>query len=605
MTKENESGRTLLSIFYRSPRLMQGLSLMGSFGLLSSGFVIAQTDSFIDTGIAPSASPVESAPALEPPAARKPVASEPKPIVVPIQRARKTTPERVAPERPPAPAAARKPVAPQAPSAPAAARKPVAPEAPSAPAAAQKPVVRVRRASQTAERKPLVRSRQVSEASLLKPIAPRRVQEAAKPIITVEKKSPLAAPDLSIPNSSTVAKPPKLYLNPAQAQESAKVPVGLTNSYIDRTDYSIGATRRADSPSVVLTERSTGCSAVLRNGQLSSGICGTAAPIQQTATRQINSSQLIAARQIGSQLTATRYAVGQLAPSRYVVGQLTAARPIVSQQVVSPQADMADQPLDVPSLPNAISSRIVQEPHLAGVTRVPMLKVAAAEPVKLGTTKWRFKGNRAPQPRTYSTYSTERLVASAGRILYSADRADGSLASAYYNLTSRPEGRQNVEKANFMFPLAIPAAISSVFGWRIHPITGEYRFHAGTDLAAPEGTPVLAAVAGEVVTADFLGGYGLSVILQHPDRLNETLYAHLSEIFVRPGDLVEQGTVIGRVGSTGNSTGPHLHFEWRHRSADGWVALDAGANVEYALAQFVQVLQVAQATPQPAPQRGF
>jgi murein DD-endopeptidase MepM/ murein hydrolase activator NlpD len=146
-----------------------------------------------------------------------------------------------------------------------------------------------------------------------------------------------------------------------------------------------------------------------------------------------------------------------------------------------------------------------------------------------------------------------------------------------------------------MFPLAIPSVISSAFGWRIHPITGTQRFHTGTDLAAPMGTPVLAAYAGQVAIADFLNGYGLTVTLSHNKGTQETLYAHLSEIFVQPGELVKQGEVIGRVGSTGNSTGPHLHFEFRQLTPDGWVALDAGEQLEYALAQLVKAMQVAEA----------
>ncbi|MCA1991679.1 MAG: M23 family metallopeptidase [Coleofasciculus sp. S288] len=149
-----------------------------------------------------------------------------------------------------------------------------------------------------------------------------------------------------------------------------------------------------------------------------------------------------------------------------------------------------------------------------------------------------------------------------------------------------------------MFPLTIPASITSLFGWRLHPITGEYRFHAGTDLGAPQGTPVVAAASGQVATADYVGGYGLTVVLEHEEGTQASLYAHLSEIFVQPGDVVEQGSVIGRVGSTGNSTGPHLHFEWRHLTADGWVAVDAKAHLEYSLAQLVNALQFAQATPQ-------
>jgi murein DD-endopeptidase MepM/ murein hydrolase activator NlpD len=133
----------------------------------------------------------------------------------------------------------------------------------------------------------------------------------------------------------------------------------------------------------------------------------------------------------------------------------------------------------------------------------------------------------------------------------------------------------------------------------MHPITGDLRFHSGTDLAAPLGTPVLAAYAGQVVLADFLGGYGLTVAVNHTQDTQQTLYAHLSEVFVQAGDTVKQGDVIGRVGSTGNSTGPHLHFEFRQLTSEGWVALDAGAQLEYALAQLVNSIQIAQASSPP------
>lgn len=164
----------------------------------------------------------------------------------------------------------------------------------------------------------------------------------------------------------------------------------------------------------------------------------------------------------------------------------------------------------------------------------------------------------------------------------------------YYQRTVRPPARLGNGNVQLVFPLAIPAAISSAFGWRVHPISGDQRLHTGTDLAAPMGTPVLAAYAGQVAIADFLGGYGLTVALEHNKGTQQTLYAHLSEIFVKPGEMVKQGEVIGRVGSTGNSTGPHLHFEFRQLTADGWVAMDAGAQLEYAMAQLVKAMQVAQ-----------
>lgn len=167
----------------------------------------------------------------------------------------------------------------------------------------------------------------------------------------------------------------------------------------------------------------------------------------------------------------------------------------------------------------------------------------------------------------------------------------------YYYRTLRPPAMLGNGNIRLVFPLSIPAPITSLFGWRLHPVSGEQRFHAGTDLGAPMGTPVLAAYAGKVALADFMGGYGLAVAIDHNQGTQQTLYGHLSEIFVKPGEVVKQGMVIGRVGSTGVSTGPHLHFEFRQLTTDGWVTLDPGAQLEYALAQFVKSFDFAQAKP--------
>ena len=171
----------------------------------------------------------------------------------------------------------------------------------------------------------------------------------------------------------------------------------------------------------------------------------------------------------------------------------------------------------------------------------------------------------------------------------------GSLSYFSKKLLQPATGQTGIMPVKLMFPLAIPAPITSLFGWRIHPITGEQRVHTGTDLGAPMGTPVLAALAGRVLLADFLGGYGLTIALEHADGTQQTLYGHLSEIFVKPGELVQQGAAIGLVGSTGNSTGPHLHFEFRELTDEGWVALDPGQQLQIAMADLVKSLQVAQA----------
>lgn len=102
----------------------------------------------------------------------------------------------------------------------------------------------------------------------------------------------------------------------------------------------------------------------------------------------------------------------------------------------------------------------------------------------------------------------------------------------------------------------------SGFGYRIHPIMGINRFHSGIDIGAPHSSPVIAAAGGEVVQAGYFGGYGYSVMLYHGGGY-ATWYAHLSSINVSMGQMVERGKLVGLVGSTGWTTGPHLHFEVR------------------------------------------
>lgn len=106
----------------------------------------------------------------------------------------------------------------------------------------------------------------------------------------------------------------------------------------------------------------------------------------------------------------------------------------------------------------------------------------------------------------------------------------------------------------------VNAPLTSPFGLRF--LGWRPDFHHGVDLAAPAGTPVGAMKKGEVVFAGEMRGYGRVVMLQHGPRLR-TVYAHLSEILVRKGDVVQGGQVIGKSGSSGNASGAHLHFEIR------------------------------------------
>ena len=114
-----------------------------------------------------------------------------------------------------------------------------------------------------------------------------------------------------------------------------------------------------------------------------------------------------------------------------------------------------------------------------------------------------------------------------------------------------------------MFRSPLAGRFTSHFGGRTHPIFKQYGFHNGVDIATAHGTPVGASCGGVVTAAGWMGGYGKAVIIDHPKGYR-TLYGHLSSIHVRPGQRVAAGRIIGRVGSTGWSTGPHLHFTLWH-----------------------------------------
>ena len=108
----------------------------------------------------------------------------------------------------------------------------------------------------------------------------------------------------------------------------------------------------------------------------------------------------------------------------------------------------------------------------------------------------------------------------------------------------------------------IAGEITSEFGWRTHPITGDSRFHSGLDIAGDYGDPIRAAAAGTVIYAGWISGYGNAVIINHGGGIT-TLYGHNQSLAVGEGQGVSQGQVIAYCGSTGNSTGPHCHFEVR------------------------------------------
>ena len=118
-----------------------------------------------------------------------------------------------------------------------------------------------------------------------------------------------------------------------------------------------------------------------------------------------------------------------------------------------------------------------------------------------------------------------------------------------------------VIEGNITKPLE-SARVSSLFGYRKNPVSGKYSFHSGYDLAAASGTEIHAMLAGRVSTAAYDKGYGNYIIIDHGGGL-QTLYAHCSKLLRKAGDSVAKGDTIALVGSTGNSTGAHLHVEIR------------------------------------------
>lgn len=126
----------------------------------------------------------------------------------------------------------------------------------------------------------------------------------------------------------------------------------------------------------------------------------------------------------------------------------------------------------------------------------------------------------------------------------------------------RENSRVIYDGGRFLFPLDYYSSVTSPYGWRIHPIYGTNKFHSGIDLGAPSGQPIKAAYRGEVVISEYSSSAGNYIMINHGNGL-ASVYMHCSKLNVSVGQIVEKGDIIGLVGSTGNSTGPHLHFSVR------------------------------------------
>ena len=150
-------------------------------------------------------------------------------------------------------------------------------------------------------------------------------------------------------------------------------------------------------------------------------------------------------------------------------------------------------------------------------------------------------------------------------------QSSGSSASGSSSSSGSQSSQTTASASGLLWPIASSHRVTSPFGWRTHPITGRRNLHGGIDIAAPNGTPIMASKAGVVVISQYGSSYGNYVVISHPDG-TRTLYAHMSQRNVSAGDTVRQGQTVGLVGSTGSSTGNHLHFEtWTGSSSSSRV----------------------------------
>lgn len=140
-----------------------------------------------------------------------------------------------------------------------------------------------------------------------------------------------------------------------------------------------------------------------------------------------------------------------------------------------------------------------------------------------------------------------------------AEEAAARRATRVHSNITVSSGPRNGQ--SYTWPLPGHYSISSPFGYRVHPILGYSKFHSGVDIPAPSGTPIVAAKSGTVIMSQLMSGYGNVVMVDHGDTV--TVYAHCSALNVGVGESVKAGDVIAFVGSTGLSTGAHLHFEVR------------------------------------------
>ena len=173
---------------------------------------------------------------------------------------------------------------------------------------------------------------------------------------------------------------------------------------------------------------------------------------------------------------------------------------------------------------------------------------------------------KAQNDRATAMQAIEELNASSAQVSAMLKERQAARAAAAAAAAAQSSGGQgasdNWVQGTGQLGWPVSGEITSPYGYRVHPIWGTTIYHSGIDIGVDEGTPVHAADGGVVVWSGWMGGYGYAVVIDHANGLS-TLYGHNSELAVDEGQSVAKGQVISYAGSTGNSTGPHVHFEVR------------------------------------------
>lgn len=194
--------------------------------------------------------------------------------------------------------------------------------------------------------------------------------------------------------------------------------------------------------------------------------------------------------------------------------------------------------------------------RVAGVTYTdPELAAGLNTPAKADEVMDNLFTDRQPPEQTSAEELGRQLDALQSRLIQQTE----NLRMLDVTLTRRSADQARLPSS---MPISDYPFLSSSYGWRRNPVTHRYAMHEGLDFAAPNGTPILAASGGVVLESRYMPGYGNVVEIDHGDGMI-TRYAHASKLLVKPGELVSRGQEVAKVGSTGQSTGPHLHFEVR------------------------------------------